>query len=180
MKKVFALLVACMMLLSCAAFAEDAQLPAIVFDETAVTFEGAWMGFGDYGFAIFLPTDAEAIELTDEDTANGVVAAFSFAGGKLVVTAGAVDETVTLDSLVTYLTDAGDANAQMVTVNDMTVVVGDNAENDVSRMVWITEDGIEICLTAAPASDAEFTAVGSVVMTSVSSYVAEETTEEAE
>lgn len=66
MKKFLALLLAAMMCL-CAipAMAETAEIPAVE--------NGAWVPFTDYNMQICLPSDWQVLELTEEQSAAGII-----------------------------------------------------------------------------------------------------------
>lgn len=65
MKKIFALVVALMLSLTCAAMAEEVVNVEEMYD-------GVWVNFEDDGFAMYLPSDWLEIEVTEEMLAGGV------------------------------------------------------------------------------------------------------------
>ena len=67
MKKMFALVLALMMLFSVTAFAEEATvLPA------EELFEGVWVQFPDGGFELYMPADWYSFDVTEDMMAKGI------------------------------------------------------------------------------------------------------------
>jgi hypothetical protein len=162
MKKIFALLVSCVMLFSAAAMAETVGTDPtmqVTFDETTATYAGQWINFDDCGFAVYLPEDATEPEITDEQAAQGLVAAFQFAGGTVTIVSAETPADYDIATMINELTAKGMTGIVVADFNGMTVVGADDTANDATVMMWLDGLGYLYAFSALPVSNADFSAV---------------------
>lgn len=117
---------------------EMTELTWDMLDEPA--YEGTWVSF-EAGFDLYIPSDWNVLETSEEDQENGVVfQAMSpdDSGVNMVVTANEVEnDDYDVDSIVAELTDAGYTDVEPGKVNDLVVV---SYETDATYGIMFLDD----------------------------------------
>ena len=163
MKKFFAMMIALIMMLSCAVFAEE----AINFEEL---YEGAWTNFEDDGFQMYLPTDWIPVEI-DEETMSSTGTYYLLASPDFTRTFQvawkdlgiAFDMEVLLaDITLNY------PEAVVMNVGNYEAVVAYNETADFVAFSVLSADGMELyTFSFTPASDEEMLTLASAMMSSL-------------
>ncbi len=120
MKKLFALMLALCLLCGCAALAET----EISWEQIAPTLEangitGDWATFDEIAVKIFVPTGLNAVELSDEDKANGYIGYFEAEDGEAIAVMYVDMEGKDLESYAADVAEAGGTEIETGTVNGL-------------------------------------------------------------
>lgn len=94
-------------------------------------YEGSWLSF-EAGFDLYVPSDWETLELTDEDKEKGIIFAAKSSddsGTNMVVMANEVGTDYDDDKLVSEFTDAGYTELEKASIN---TIQGVSFETDVT------------------------------------------------
>lgn len=166
MKKTLALILAAMLCL-CA-------IPAMAEANDTLTIDlvenGAWVPFTDYNMQICLPSDWNVLQLTEEQTASGVI--FSCANPEstrsFTLAYTEFEEATDLDTVAAQLAEAY-TDVQMLTINDIPFVTYTVAENDVTGLATLGGSGIGMYqFVFYPASDADYGTLAVQIAASIS------------
>lgn len=132
----------------------ETQIPELVFDETTAAYQGAWIPFKN-GFQLYLPTDWNVLEVSEEDANQGVMAVFASpdSTAKLAVTYGDITEADNA-AMVASLQAAGMKEVSEVIINGITVVCYTAADDSSTGVAMPTGQGGAFVFTFAPASEA--------------------------
>ena len=181
MKKLFALILATLMVLGCAAVAsaEQAQTLELNWEDFEAEIEGseemkaAWSGdfvtMDEIAMKLYIPASFEQVELTDEDREAGYIAYFAMgedAGiGIQYVDAGGMS----LEEYAKALTEEYGYECTNAVVNGLPALAYSFTENDreTSVLAFSTEMGYILEIAFAPTNDEGFAAVATVLMASV-------------
>lgn len=156
MKKILALLLAMVMCFCVvSAMAEEAPAEAV---EIPVVEGGTWVPFTDYGFQICLPSDWNVMEITEEQTASGIIfscanpeATRSFTVAYSEFEAATDIQTIAEGLATTY------PEVQLMTINGMDFVTYSVTENDVVGIATLGGSGIGMYqFVFYPASDTDY------------------------
>ena len=178
MKKIIALALAMLLVLSCAAFAEEAAAYTYTeynYDETL--FEGIggdWIAMDSLGLMFYLPDVYTAAEVSEEMAEKGFVGIFGADDGVGVYTVAygpAVDvdgnPIATVEDLAAYYTAVGATNVDVIIVNGIPVVTSLMEANDNLSYSVFFEDSTQCILSFGPASDANTTLLAGLMVTSL-------------
>lgn len=180
MKKLFALILAALMVLGCAAVAsaEQAQTLQLNWEEYAAEIEaseeakaalsGDFVTMEEIALKIYIPAAFEQAELTDEDREAGYIAYFAM-GEDMGIGIQYVDaDGMSLEEYAQRLTEDGIECTNAV-VNGLPALAYSFTEDDreTAVLAFSTEKGYILEISFVPANDKGFAAVATVVMASV-------------
>ena len=180
MKKLFALILAVLMVLGCVAVAsaEQAQTLQLNWEEYAAEIEaseeakatlaGDFVTMEEIALKLYIPAAFEQVELTDEDREAGYIAYFAMGEdvgiGIQYVDAGGMS----LEEYAQRLTEDGIECTNAV-VNGLPALAYSFTEDDreTAVLAFSTEKGYILEISFAPTNDEGFAAVAAVLMASV-------------
>ena len=182
MKKLIALVLACLMVLGCtAAFAEEAQTLELnweVFaqqieaasEETKAAWAGDFVTMDEIAMKIYVPDSFQQLELTDEDREEGYIAYFTL-GEEAAVAIQYVDmDGMELEEYAQLLTgEQGVEECVEAVVNGLPALAYSFTEedSDTSVLACSTEKGYILEAVFSPTNDEGFAAVATVMMGSI-------------
>ena len=180
MKKLFALILAALMVLGCTAVAsaEQAQTLQLNWEEYAAEIEaseeakatlaGDFVTMEEIALKLYIPAAFEQVELTDEDREAGYIAYFAM-GEDMGIGIQYVDaDGMSLEEYAQRLTEDGIECTNAV-VNGLPALAYSFTEDDreTAVLAFSTEKGYILEISFVPANDKGFAAVATVVMASV-------------
>ncbi len=180
MKKLFALILAVLMVLGCVAVAsaEQAQTLQLNWEEYAAEIEaseeakatlaGDFVTMEEIALKLYIPAAFEQVELTDEDREAGYIAYFAM-GEDMGIGIQYVDaDGMSLEEYAQRLTEDGIECTNAV-VNGLPALAYSFTEDDreTAVLAFSTEKGYILEISFVPANDKGFAAVATVVMASV-------------
>ena len=180
MKKLFALILAVLMVLGCVAVAsaEQAQTLQLNWEEYAAEIEaseeakatlaGDFVTMEEIALKLYIPAAFEQAELTDEDREAGYIAYFTM-GEDMGVGIQYVDaDGMSLEEYAQRLTEDGIECTNAV-VNGLPALAYSFTEDDreTAVLAFSTEMGYSLEIACAPTNDEGFAAVATVLMASV-------------
>ena len=180
MKKLFALILAALMVLGCAAVAsaEQAQTLQLNWEEYAAEIEaseeakatlaGDFVTMEEIALKLYIPAAFEQVELTDEDREAGYIAYFAM-GEDMGIGIQYVDaDGMSLEEYAQLLTEDSIECTNAV-VNGLPALAYSFTEDDreTSVLAFSTEKGYILEIAFAPTNDEGFAAVAAVLMASV-------------
>ena len=180
MKKLFALILAALMVLGCAAVAsaEQAQTLQLNWEEYAAEIEaseeakatlaGDFVTMEEIALKLYIPAAFEQVELTDEDREAGYIAYFTMGEDKGVGIQYVDVGGMSLEEYAQLLTEDGIECTNAV-VNGLPALAYSFTEDDreTSVLAFSTEKGYILEIAFAPTNDEGFAAVAAVLMASV-------------
>lgn len=180
MKKLFALILAVLMVLGCVAVAsaEQAQTLQLNWEEYAAEIEaseeakatlaGDFVTMEEIALKLYIPAAFEQVELTDEDREAGYIAYFAM-GEDMGIGIQYVDaDGMSLEEYAQRLTEDGIECTNAV-VNGLPALAYSFTEDDreTAVLAFSTEKGYILEISFVPTNDKGFAAVATVVMASV-------------
>ena len=180
MKKLFALILAALMVLGCVAVAsaEQAQTLQLNWEEYAAEIEaseeakatlaGDFVTMEEIALKLYIPAAFEQVELTDEDREAGYIAYFAM-GEDMGIGIQYVDaDGMSLEEYAQLLTEDSIECTNAV-VNGLPALAYSFTEDDreTAVLAFSTEKGYILEISFVPANDKGFAAVATVVMASV-------------
>ena len=180
MKKLFALILAALMVLGCVAVAsaEQAQTLQLNWEEYAAEIEaseeakatlaGDFVTMEEIALKLYIPAAFEQVELTDEDREAGYIAYFAM-GEDMGIGIQYVDaDGMSLEEYAQRLTEDSIECTNAV-VNGLPALAYSFTEDDLETAVlaFSTEKGYILEIAFAPTNDEGFGAVATVLMASV-------------
>lgn len=184
MKKTLSLLLSLFLLLSLssAAFADD--LPAeFNWDNVSRTVEEVFRGHQKFWMneeldaVIWLPDIFLPVELSEEDTANGITGFFVEEESQAyVIFTYSEMSGLDLDSLFSYFSQNGH-DVKMVTVNGIPAILDRNAESNTFTLTFYTRDNMFFQVIASPISDEDSVQLYEMVFSSIQPTIKEEAAE---
>ena len=180
MKKLFALILAALMVLGCAAVAsaEQEQTMELNWEDFAKEIEAseemkaAWSGdfvtMDEIAMKLYIPASFEQVELTDEDREAGYIAYFAM-GEDAGIGIQYVDaDGMSLEEYAQRLTEDSIECTNAV-VNGLPALAYSFTEDDreTAVLAFSTEKGYILEIAFAPTNDEGFGAVATVLMASV-------------
>ena len=180
MKKLFALILAVLMVLGCVAVAsaEQAQTLQLNWEEYAAEIEaseeakatlaGDFVTMEEIALKLYIPAAFEQVELTDEDREAGYIAYFAM-GEDMGIGIQYVDaDGMSLEEYAQRLTEDGIECTNAV-VNGLPALAYSFTEDDreTAVLAFSTEKGYILEISFVPANDKGFAPVATVVMASV-------------
>ena len=181
MKKLFALILAALMVLGCAAVASAEQEQTLELnweeyaaeieasEEAKATLAGDFVTMEEIALKLYIPAAFEQVELTDEDREAGYIAYFAMgedAGiGIQYVDAGGMS----LEEYAQVLTEEYGYECTNAVVNGLPALGYSFTEDDreTAVLAFATEKGYILEISFAPTNDEGFSAVATVLMASV-------------
>ena len=181
MKKLFALILAVLMVLGCVAVAsaEQAQTLQLNWEEYAAEIEaseeakaalsGDFVTMEEIALKIYIPAAFEQAELTDEDREAGYIAYFTMAEDQGIGLQYVDMSGVSLEEYAQRLTEEYGFECMNAVVNGLPALAYSFTENDreTSVLAFSTEMGYILEIAFAPTNDEGFAAVATVLMASV-------------
>ena len=181
MKKLFALILAALMVLGCAAVAsaEQEQTMELNWEDFAKEIEAseemkaAWSGdfvtMDEIAMKLYIPASFEQVELTDEDREAGYIAYFAM-GEDAGIGIQYVDMSgMSLEEYAQVLTEEYGFECMDAVVNGLPALAYSFTEDDreTAVLAFSTEKGYILEIAFAPTNDEGFGAVATVLMASV-------------
>ena len=158
MKKLFAAMIALCLLLCSAALAEEAvQVNWSDYFEGAIAASnvaGGFVTFDEIAVKFWIPEELKAVELTDEDRANGYIGYFADDNNEAKLAVAYVDTNgMTLEKYTEALKGIdGVTEIEMAVVNGIPAVNYQVPESDTLNIAFTTEKGYILEITMAPLS----------------------------
>ena len=158
MKKLFAAMIALCLLLCSAALAEET-----VQVNWSDTFEGAiaaaniagdFVTFDEIAVKFWIPAELKAVELTDEDKANGYIGYFADENNEaqLAVVYANVNGMTLEQYAEAVKASEGVAEVEMAVINGLPAVSYKVPESDTLNVAFTTQQGYVLEITMAPLS----------------------------
>ena len=181
MKKLFALILAALMVLGCAAVASAEQAQTLELnwenfageieasEEAKAALSGDFVTLEEIALKLYIPATFEQAELTDEDREAGYIAYFTM-GEDMGVGIQYVDMSgMSLEEYAQLLTEEYGFECMDAVVNGLPALAYSFTENDreTSVLAFSTEKGYILEIAFAPTNDEGFAAVAAVLMASV-------------
>ena len=180
MKKLFALILAALMVLGCAAVASAEQEQTLELnweeyaaeieasEEAKATLAGDFVTIEEIALKLYIPAAFEQVELTDEDREAGYIAYFAM-GEDMGIGIQYVDaDGMSLEEYAQLLTEDSIECTNAV-VNGLPALAYSFTEDDreTAVLAFSTEKGYILEISFVPANDEGFAAIATVVMASV-------------
>ena len=180
MKKLFALILAALMVLGCAAVASAEQPQTLELnwenfageieasEEAKATLAGDFVTMEEIALKLYIPAAFEQVELTDEDREAGYIAYFAM-GEDMGIGIQYVDaDGMSLEEYAQLLTEDSIECTNAV-VNGLPALAYSFTKDDreTAVLAFSTEKGYILEISFVPANDKGFAAVATVVMASV-------------
>ena len=167
MKKIFAILMALCLLVSCA-MAEEINWADIEGTVAESGIEGDFASISDIGVKMFIPSVFNDIELSEEDVANGYLCYLTTddESGTVAVMYADVNG-MSLEDYAASLPDVGATEVELGTLNGIPVVTYEVPENDTMNIAMMTDTGNAIEFVFNPASDEGFKSVATIIAASI-------------
>lgn len=171
MKKLLAVVVMLCML-SCCALAEE--VPSLnwadfesILEQSGVT--GQFYTFDEIAVKMWVPEGLDAVELTEEDVANGYIGYFAPADQSAALAVMYVDVNgMSLEEYAaTILPEAGATEVEVGTVNGLACISYKLPEQDSISVTFATEAGYVLEVTCWPASEENAELVWGAVVSSI-------------
>ena len=181
MKKLFALILAGLMVLGCAAVASAEQVETLELnwedfakeieasEEAKAAFSGDFVTMEEIALKIYIPATFEQAELTDEDREAGYIAYFAM-GEDAGIGVQYVDMGgMSLEEYAQALTEEYGYECTNAVVNGLPALAYSFTEDDreTAVLAFSTEKGYILEIAFAPTNDEGFGAVAAVLMASV-------------
>ena len=158
MKKLFAAMIALCLLLCSAALAEEAvQVNWSDYFEGAIAaanVAGGFVTFDEIAVKFWIPEELKAVELTDEDRANGFIGYYADENNeaKLAVVYVNMDGMTVEQYAETLKETDGVTEIEMAVVNGLQAVNYQVPDSDTLNVAFATEKGYILEITMAPLS----------------------------
>ena len=163
MKKLFALMIALVMLLSCAAIAEEGV-------NVEVLYEGEWVEFSDDGFLMYIPAGWVQMEIDEETLENsGIYYAITSPDGSssFQLAWSALEEEMDMAALLADIQTAY-PTAKQLTLGATEAVCYANAEADIVAFAVLDQVDLGVFyFNFTPASSKDMITLASLMMTSI-------------
>ena len=171
MKKLFALtMVLALCLCSFAALAEaPAELNWTDFQVITDSVEGDFYTFSDYNLQIWVPSYFQEGEITEEESAEGIIGYMTTPDGAYSMVIQDVDVSgMSVDEYAEALAQVeGVSGIEKMTVNGLSAVGYDINDRDVSTMAFFTESGRVLEFSFSPISDEGFAQMATCMTASI-------------
>lgn len=140
-----------------AAAEEVVELTMDMLEEPA--YEGAWLSF-DGGFDLYLPSDWDVLEISEEDAAKDVVfqaVAADESGNNVAVSASEVGTECTLEAIAADLETAGFSDVTLMIINGIPAVSFETAVDTAVAygIAFVDDAGIMYTVQVGAASENE-------------------------
>ena len=180
MKKLFALILAALMVLGCTAVASAEQVQTLELnwedfageieasEEAKAALSGDFVTMEEIALKLYIPASFEQTELTDEDREAGYIAYFTMGEDKGVGIQYVDADGMSLEEYAQLLTEDSIECTNAV-VNGLPALAYSFTEDDreTAGLAFSTEKGYILEISFVPANDKGFAAVATVVMASV-------------
>ena len=181
MKKLFALILAALMVLGCTAVASAEQAQTLELnwedfvgeieasEEAKAALSGDFVTMEEIALKIYIPAAFKQTELTDEDREAGYIAYFTMGEDKGVGIQYVDVGGMSLEEYAQRLTEEYGYECMNAVVNGLPALAYSFTENDreTSVLAFSTEKGYILEIAFAPTNDEGFAAVAAVLMASV-------------
>jgi hypothetical protein len=168
MKKTLALFLAIMMLVVVTGAIAESTSDVV----TVATVEnGTVVPFTDYNFQVTLPSDWNVLEVSEEQSATGIIYSCSNPEStrSFTIAYNQFDQATDIDAVAAELA-VEYQNVQQLTINDIPFVTYDITENDVTGLVTLGASGTGMYqFVFYPASDAEYGPLALQIAASITS-----------
>ena len=145
-------------------------------------YEGTWVPF-EAGFDLYLPTDWNILEVSEENAENGII--FMVSPQETAEEAEAMLSVQTNDAAGAELTDVaagykeyGFTDVGFANVNGISCVLYDDEADGLQGVSFLGESGTLYTILMAPAENEEYAPIWNNVLFSLSPSADEESTEE--
>ena len=168
MKKLIAVLVALLMLAAVALADTATQLDWAEIEPTLAAYglEGDFVAFDEVAVQMWIPASMSAVELTEEDAANGYIAYFLDDDETAQIAIVYADVNgMSLEEYAAALPELGAGDVELLIVNGLAAVSYTVAETNSLSVAFATEAGYILEVTMAPVS-AEGAEVAWTIVTS--------------
>ncbi len=130
--------------------------------------QGNFVTFDEIAVKMWIPNALAAVELTDDDKAQGYIGYYQPEDGSAAIAVMYVDaDGMTLDEYKEKLTEAAATEMEDVVINGMEAVSYVLEESDTACVSFVTEAGYIFEVSGSPKSDENFAALLSMVMASI-------------
>lgn len=130
--------------------------------------KGEFVNFDEIAVKMWMPNALAAVELTDDDKAQGYIGYYQPEDGSAAIAVMYVDaDGMTLDEYKEKLTEAAATEIEDVVINGMEAVSYVLEETDTACVSFVTEAGYIFEVSGSPKSDENFAALLTVVMASI-------------
>ena len=130
--------------------------------------QGNFVTFDEIAVKMWIPNALAAVELTDDDKAQGYIGYYQPEDGSAAIAVMYVDAGgMTLDEYKEKLTEAAATEMEDVVINGMEAVSYVLEESDTACVSFVTEAGYIFEVSGSPKSDENFAALLSMVMASI-------------
>ena len=166
MKKLFALMLALCLMLGCTALA-DAE---ITWEQVAPMMEqigltGEFVTFDEIAVKLFVPTGMNAVELSDEDRANGYIGYFAAEEGDAIAVQYVDVNGMDLAEYAAQLAETDATGIETGTVNGLPCISYEYGTNLCCS--FTTQMGYILEVTVGPAEDENAKLGGSIILASI-------------
>ncbi len=130
--------------------------------------QGDFVTFDEIALKMWVPNAFAAVELTDEDMAQGYIGYYLIADGSAAIAVMYVDAGgMTLEEYKDQLTQVGATDIEDVVINGSEAVSYTLSETDTCCVSFVTENGCIFEVSGSPVSDEGFASLLSIVMASI-------------
>lgn len=130
--------------------------------------QGDFVTFDEIALKMWVPNVMPAIELTDDDKAQGYIGYYQTEDGTAAISAMYVDiGGMTLEEYKEQAIQAGATDVEDLVVNGVPAVSYAMADTDTGCISFVTEAGYVFEVSGSPVSDGDFATTLSIVMASI-------------
>ena len=166
MKKLFALLLTLCLLCGCTALADNEitwEQVAPVLEESGIT--GEFVTFDEIAVKLFVPAGMTAVELSDEDKANGYIGYFTAEDGDAIAVMYVDSDGMSLEDYAAVVAENGGTEIETGTVNGLPCISYEYGENMCCS--FTTQMGYILEVTVGPLADETAKLGASAVLASI-------------
>lgn len=172
MKKLFALLTILCLLCSCCALADETvEISWEDVEEEAANYPGSIQNLGVYSMGMYIPDSFQAVEITEEQKAAGIIFILqNEAGFRLVGTYQSLGDN-NVEYLIDELQKAGATGISEISINELPAIEYDLLTPDgvqSSSLVYFNaNDNTFLTISFAPIDNEDFQEVVKIIMASI-------------
>ena len=168
MKKLFALLLTLCLLCGCTALADNEitwEQVAPVLEESGIT--GEFVTFDEIAVKLFVPAGMTAVELSDEDKANGYIGYFTDESGDAIAVQYVDVEGMDLETYAAKVAEVGGTEIETGTVNGLPCISYEYNTNMICA--FTTQKGYILEVAVGPLPDDNAKLVAGFILASIQS-----------
>ena len=168
MKKLFALMLALCLMLGCTALADNEvswEQFAPLLEENGIT--GDFVTFEEIAVKVFIPTGMNAVELSEEDKAAGIIGYFATDDGEAIGVQYVNVDGMDLETYAAQVAENGGTEIETGTVNGLPCISYEYNDNMVCA--FTTQKGYILEVAVGPLPDEASKLGGSVILASIQS-----------